>query len=198
MQTYSHLLVTAVVDRQLVRRQVPVHTLALLTGSVLPDIPFFLLTVLGEVYFRWFTTTPTGESPMVYMHFTLFFTDPLWIVSHNFFHAPLILGVLGLAGFAGVQWGQHWGQRWGRVLLWFAAGAGLHTLIDIFTHSSDGPLLFFPFNWRYRFPSPVSYWEQDNFGLAFTLVEHLVDVGILVYLFWEWRRRRQRRSVVEQ
>ena len=196
MQTYSHLLVTAVVDRQLVRRQVPVHTLALLTGSVLPDIPFFLLTVLGEAYFRWFTTTPTGESPMVYMHFTLFFTDPLWIVSHNFFHAPLILGVLGLAGFAGVQWGQHWGQGWGRVLLWFTAGAGLHTLIDIFTHSSDGPLLFFPFNWRYRFPSPVSYWERNNFGLAFTLVEHLVDVGILVYLDWEWRRRRRQRSVV--
>ena len=193
MQTYSHLLVTAVVDRQLVRRQVPVHTLALLTGSVLPDLPFFLLTLLGEVYFRWFTTTPTGESPMVYMHFTLFFTDPLWIVSHNFFHAPFILGVLGLVGFVGVRWGQ----GWGRVLLWFTAGAGLHTLIDIFTHSSDGPLLFFPFNWRYRFPSPVSYWEQDNFGLAFTLVEHLVDGGILVYLVWQWRRRRRQRSVVE-
>lgn len=193
MQTYSHLLVTAVVDCQLGRRQVPVHTPALLTGSVLPDIPFFLLTLLGEVYFRWFATTPTGESPMIYLHFTLFFTDPLWIISHNFFHAPFMLGLLGLAGFAGVRRGQ----RWGRVLLWFVVGAGLHTFIDIFTHSSDGPLLLFPFNWHDRFRSPVSYWEQDNFGLAFTLVEHLIDVGILVYLFWQWRQSRRRRRIVE-
>lgn len=191
MQTYSHLLVTAVVDRQLVRRQVPVQTLALLIGSVLPDLPFFLLTLLGELYFRWFTTTPTGESPMIYMHFTLFFTDPLWIISHNFFHAPFIISLLGLVGFVGAQWGQ----QWGRALSWFAAGAGLHTFIDIFTHNSDGPLLFFPFNWRYRFPSPVSYWEQENFGLAFTLVEHLVDVGILLYLLWLWRQ--QRREVAQ-
>jgi hypothetical protein len=71
MQTYSHFLVTVVADRQLVRRQIPVHTLAFLIGSVLPDVPFFLLTLLGEVYYRWFATTPTGESPMIYMHFTL-------------------------------------------------------------------------------------------------------------------------------
>lgn len=187
MQTYSHLLVTAVVDRQLARRQVPVHTIALLTGSVLPDIPFFLLTLLGEVYFRWFTTIPTGESLMVYMHFTLFFTDPLWIISHNFFHAPFILSVLGLVGFAGTRWGR----RWGRVVLWFAAGAGLHTGIDILTHTSDGPLLLFPFHGSYRFRSPVSYWERTNFGLTFTVVEHLVDLGILIYLFWQWRRQRQ-------
>jgi len=192
MQTYSHLLVTAVLDRQLVRHQLQAPRLALFTGAILPDIPFFLLTLLGEIYFRWFTTTPTGESPMVYMHFTLFFIEPLWIIGHNFFHAPFILGVLGLAGFAAARWGQ----RWGRGLGWFAVGAGLHTLIDIFTHTSDGPLLFFPFNWRYRFRSPVSYWERANFGLIFMLVEHLVDLGILVYLIWQWHQQRQRSRIV--
>jgi len=192
MQTYSHLLVTAVLDRQLVRHQLQAPRLALFTGAILPDIPFFLLTLLGEIYFRWFTTTPTGESPMVYMHFTLFFIEPLWIIGHNFFHAPFILGVLGLAGFAAARWGQ----RWGRGLGWFAVGAGLHTLIDIFTHTSDGPLLFFPFNWRYRFRSPVSYWERANFGLTFMLVEHLVDLGILVYLIWQWHQQRQRSRIV--
>jgi len=192
MQTYSHLLVTAVLDRQLVRHQLQAPRLALFTGAILPDIPFFLLTLLGEIYFRWFTTTPTGESPMVYMHFTLFFIEPLWIIGHNFFHAPFILGVLGLAGFAAARWGQWWGRGLG----WFAVGAGLHTLIDIFTHTSDGPLLFFPFNWRYRFRSPVSYWERANFGLIFMLVEHLVDLGILVYLIWQWHQQRQRSRIV--
>ncbi|MFZ4851119.1 MAG: hypothetical protein ACOYL7_18510 [Caldilinea sp.] len=47
---------------------------------------------------------------MEYLHFTLFFSDPLWIVSHNFFHSLLVNGLLWVVGL--VRWRQR-RSRWG-------------------------------------------------------------------------------------
>lgn len=124
---------------------------------------------------------------MEYLHFDLFFRDPVWIVAHNFFHAPLVLAAIGGLGI----WLRRQGNRWAQPLIWFALGAGLHTVIDIFTHTSDGPLLFFPLNWSYRFPSPVSYWEGST-GRFFALFEWILDGSLLLYFALDWWRRRRR------
>ncbi|CAN5836940.1 hypothetical protein BH24DEI2_BH24DEI2_16360 [soil metagenome] len=79
--------------------------------------------------------------------------------------------------------------RWGRGLLWFAVGAALHTLIDIFTHAGDGPLFLFPLT-TYRFDSPVSYWDPVYYGRAFTVLEYALDALLLAYLGVTWWRRR--------
>lgn len=189
MQTYSHLLINAVADRALKHRNVPNCTGALLVGGVLPDVPFFLLTLLGEIYYRLFASTPTGESPMVYMHFTLYFADPWWIAGHNVLHAPFVLAVLGTMGYFASRQGVHWGD----ILLWFALGAGLHTLLDVFTHAQDGPLLLFPFNWQWRVNSPISYWDPAYHGRIFASLEHALDLVMLGYLLYTWRRHRSRR-----
>jgi hypothetical protein len=154
MQTYSHFLITAVGQERLKRRGLAVSTAAVLIGSVLPDLPFTLLTLTFMAYYTWFAPLPvSGQSVMEYLHFDLYFNDPLWIAGHNFFHAPLILLTLGGLGW----WAIRQQRQWGRVLFWFAIGAGLHSFIDVFTHHNDGPLLLFPFNWQWRFPSPISY-----------------------------------------
>jgi membrane-bound metal-dependent hydrolase YbcI (DUF457 family) len=188
MQTQTHFLLNAALDRPLRRQGLDVHLPAFLVGSVLPDVPFFLLTLGYGAYYWWFNPIAPDQTPMSvmeYMHFEQFFDDPAWIVPHNFFHAPFILGVLGLMGW----WLQVRNRRWGRWLIWFALGAGLHSIIDIFTHTSDGPLVFFPLNWHYRFPSPVSYWEGDG-GRVFTAFELVLDGVLLVYLLrLRWRRR---------
>lgn len=80
------------------------------------------------------------------------------------------------------------------MLFWLAAGMLLHTIIDIFTHTSDGPLMFFPLNWIYRFPSPVSYWEADHFGQFVVVAEYTVNGAILVYFFVRWRRQYHRQA----
>lgn len=50
MQTPSHLLITAfIADRTKAQSALPVVWWALLVGSILPDLPFTLLTVL-ETY----------------------------------------------------------------------------------------------------------------------------------------------------
>lgn len=194
MQTYSHALINGVLARPLKRRGWDVNTFAFVLGGILPDIPFFLMTVIGGIYYTMIGGTPSGESPMVYMHMTLYFRDPWWISAHNSLHAPAVLIVLSVAGIAGTQNGQ----AWGAFLLWFALGAGLHTLIDVFTHAGDGPLLFFPFNWSYRFQSPISYWDPAHYGLIFAPLEHVLDVVLIAVLVRRARRARRRRHLTPE
>ena len=189
MQTPSHFLLTAFyANKKNNDEALPLHTWALLIGSVLPDIPFFLLTIAGEIWFRWFAPLPVADvSVMEYLHFDLFFHDPLWIISHNFFHSLVIDGVLASVGYW--LWRSR-GKRWALALFWLGVSMMAHTLIDIFTHSSDGPLFLFPLNWTYRFSSPVSYWEASNFGIYFAMFEWLLDAAIIGYFIIVWRRTR--------
>lgn len=195
MQTPSHLLITAFAAHRGRRRiPIPLHVPALLIGSVLPDVAFWLLTILGELYFLYLAPLPgigsqaTAMQIMEYLHFDRFFNDPLWIASHNLFHS-LIVNTL-LAGWG--YWMYTRGTRWGLWLFWLGVSMWFHTFIDILTHSSDGPLFLFPLSWSYRFRSPVSYWETESYGLIFMVLEYTLDLAIIVYGIVQWRRRRVR------
>lgn len=189
MQTPSHFLITAFIgDKTKHHAAIPPQLSAALLGSVLPDIPFALLTLAGEVYYRWFAPLPViGVSIMEYLHLTLFYTDPIWIVAHNFFHSLVINSVFVGTGY----WIYLHHGRWGRFLLWLGISMLFHTTIDVLTHSSDGPLLFFPLNWSYRFHSPVSYWEAAHYGRIFMAFEYLLDIIIVAYFARRWWRRRR-------
>ncbi len=190
MQTLSHFLITAVLGPKLSQRHMPVHMGALLLGSVLPDVPFIVLTLSGEIYYRWFATLPTSGSIMEYLHFTLFYTDPVWIIGHNFFHSLMINTSLLIFGYYSFRARK----RWGLFVFWLAVSMQFHTLIDIFTHHTDGPLFLFPLNWSYRFASPISYWEPAYYGRIFMRFEYLLDALILAYLGWQWWHRRQQEA----
>jgi membrane-bound metal-dependent hydrolase YbcI (DUF457 family) len=183
LHTYSHLLLTAVFRPVLQRQAAKAQKAALLAGSVAPDIPLGLLTlvyVIDRRYLRPHLPDKTRCSPT---YNDLFFNNPWWIAAHNLLHAPLPLFVLGLIGF----W---WRQRpWGRRLFWFAVGCGLHTAVDIVTHADDGPALLFPLDWHSRFLSPISYWDPAHGGRTFRLLEHLLDALLVIYL-WQKRHRK--------
>ena len=157
----------------------------LLLGSVLPDVPFALLSAIYTLYYRYWPTAPALADIHRYLHSELFFTDPLWIIAHNTPHSLVVNGaLLALGAFV-----AHRGRRWGRPLLWLAAGMTGHALIDVFTHYSDGPLLFFPLNWTYRFASPVSYWEAAHYGREFTFLEWGLNGLILTWFVWRGVQR---------
>lgn len=188
MQTYSHFLLTAVLRDQLIKRDIAQPGRAFLVGSVLPDVPLLLLTIgyaasqRGGISGEFF-----GAS-----YDQLYFHNPWWIAGHNLFHAlPLIL-LYGLIGY----WGRQKGKRWGPVLFWLAAGCGFHAIIDIFTHVTDGPVLFFPLNWSYRFRAPVSYWDPTYGGRIFAPLEHLLDLVLIAYLVVGWRQARKQKKLL--
>jgi membrane-bound metal-dependent hydrolase YbcI (DUF457 family) len=189
MQTQTHFLITAALSQFGRRRAaLPVHMPALLVGSVLPDLPLALLTLLYSAYYRWIAPPTQGIDIHELLHFNLFYTDPVWIIAHNTLHSLVITGLLTLVG---VLVGRR-GRQWGWVLFWFALGAGFHTVVDIFTHHSDGPLFLFPLSWSYRFASPFSYWEDAYSASAVRLTEYVLSAVSLSYLAITWVLARQR------
>jgi membrane-bound metal-dependent hydrolase YbcI (DUF457 family) len=173
MRTPSHFLITAALNKATGKRLKTVSS-AVLIGSVAPDLPLVVLSVTTAL-----VKLVRDGRPITNIHSfmfdDLFFNDPLWIISHNTLHAPILLALaLVITGFLRTSQVGNW-------LFWFFAACAFHTLLDIPTHSSDGPLLLFPFNWTYRFQSPVSYWE-GRYGTMFTIGEYGLNLLLLLYL----------------
>jgi LexA-binding, inner membrane-associated putative hydrolase len=166
---------TAALEKALPR--VPIAKGAFLFGSVAPDLPLWLLSIGGMIYARVVLGWDTGKAA-AWLFDHLYFHNPVWIIAHNFLHAPLIL----LAGLA-LVWRQrrNIGSR-SRWWFWFLVACGFHTIIDIFTHANDGPLLLFPLDWTTRFNSPVSYWDDRFYGQIFQQFEIGLNLLLLLYL----------------
>jgi membrane-bound metal-dependent hydrolase YbcI (DUF457 family) len=184
VQSYSHFLLTAVLSRQLRAREAAQPALTFLVGAVAPDVP---LALLSGAFLAWGKLTNRREEITLcgerYNH--LYFNNPLWLAGHNLFHAPLLLLAYALVGFAALRRDRRWARPW----LWLVAGCGLHSAVDFLTHADDGPLPFFPFNWRRRFHAPVSYWDPAHGGRAFKRFERLLDLALGVGLVIAWLRR---------
>jgi membrane-bound metal-dependent hydrolase YbcI (DUF457 family) len=185
LNTYTHLLVTAACSEPLKRRGIPVHTRGVLLGSVMPDVPLIILT-LGFFLYRRFVDPMPGEGMFPQLYDDLYFGNPLWIISHSFFHSPPMVALFAAVGYYGIRTEKSWGAA----LFWFAAACGLHSVIDILTHHNDGPLLLFPFNWEYRFITPISYWDSRHYGNIVGPLEHLMNLGIILYFVVVWVRGR--------
>lgn len=67
--------------------------------------------------------------------------------------------------------------------LWFVFGCMMHSVIDIFTHYYNGPVLFFPFGWHTRLYSPISYWDKVHYASQFVYFEIGLNLVLLGYLF---------------
>ena len=168
MQTFSHLIITAAVSKPLGLKPRS-SMMGCLIGSVLPDIPLMLLTAYT------YLTTPTLTEVHLVMH-NNYATNPFWIASHNVFHSFVVLGLIAIFAFSLYR------TQIGKLLLWLAVAASFHTVIDIFTHHSDGPYFLFPLSWTIRFESPVSYWDAAYYGGVFRIFEYGLDIGLLALM----------------
>lgn len=191
MNTPSHLLTVAGLDRLLYKRWRIFHT-PLLIGSIAPDIPLYFLCIGAGLYYHYLKGWSFDR---IFNHVfnDLFFNNPVWITLHNFPHSPLVLGIIILWLWPHRQQENTW-QRW---LFWFTWGCLLHTALDIPTHVDDGPLLFFPLNWHYRFASPISYWDERYHGATVARIEFVMDVILVtsVVIPWLWQKWRKRSSL---
>ncbi|NEQ33717.1 MAG: hypothetical protein F6K04_22420 [Leptolyngbya sp. SIO4C5] len=192
MNTPSHFLMTAALEKG--NPRVPIVKSAFLLGSVAPDLPLWLLSIGGMIYYRYILGWSAGDA-FRYMFDELFFNHPLWIVAHNLLHSPLVL-LIGLA----IVWRSrrriNSRSRW---LFWFLLACLLHSGVDILTHVDDGPLLLFPLDWQTRFQSAVSYWDDRYYAQQFQIFEQTANLIFLLYLvtpscFRIWRYLKQRLS----
>ncbi len=157
---------------------------ALGVGSIAPDVPLYFLSFGGIYYFR---NVLGWEDERVFHHLfdDLYFKDPVWIALHNFLHSPtMLIALFGLAIML-----KRIRLQLGRWFCFFFGACMLHSIVDVLTHHDDGPVLFFPLNWNYRFASPVSYWDRNHHGGWFMVCEVLLDVAMLMFITWNWRNR---------
>ncbi len=143
-------------------------------GGFAPDVGLYLLTAGAAAYFPLVRDMSFRES-MEYAFNTLFFEDPVWIAVQNTLHSPVVLAGLLAAGKV---------KKSSRLMA-FAAGCLLHTAMDIPVHHNDGPLVFFPFDWSYRFDSPVSYYDRDHYGQIVAPIDLAITVLGGAYLIRE-------------
>jgi len=144
-------------------------------GGFAPDVGLILLTVGAGIYFPQVRDMSRSEA-MEYAFGTLFYEDPMWLVIQNTLHSPVVVGGLAVLGRLSNR------PR----LTAFALGCLLHALIDIPVHHDDGPLVFFPFNWDYRFESPVSYWDGDHYGNIVGPIDLAITLIGGAYLARQW------------
>lgn len=149
-------------------------------GGLAPDVPLHVLAAGSLV---WYAVAQGMTPPETFEHVfgTMFFEDPVWKAANSALHAPLVLAALAVAG------GAAGGPR-GRHIRALAAGAAIHAVVDVLTHHSDGPLLWFPVDWSYRFASPVSYWEPEHFGRPMSVLDLGLTVGLGLWAVRRWRR----------
>lgn len=191
MNTPSHLLMTAALRKALPRLKMPRS--AVLWGSVAPDLPLYLLTFGGLVYYTNVAGWSMSDAAKRIFDFH-YFEDPVWISLHNVFHSPVSIGCLWIACFLL----KHWYPKLSRWFCWFLAACFFHSFIDILTHFDDGPVLFWPLNWEYRFQSPVSYWDRRHYGSQFMWFELGLVVALTGYLVVPWAMDKFRRDEKEE
>ncbi len=176
MNTPSHFLMTAALDKSLPR--IPIVKSAFLLGSVAPDLPLWILSI-GSISYYHFLQGWSLRDTFSFIFGELYFHNPFWIASHNLLHSPiLLLLLLSLLWRSRRNIGSP--SRW---FFWFLLACLLHSVVDIFTHADDGPLLFFPLEWTIRFHSPISYWDSQYYGNEFRIFERVLNVVLSIYLF---------------
>jgi len=220
MNTWSHFLVNAIAKRPIQSQQEknapntklpPIHGKAFLLGSIMPDVPLILMSIgviiydliVGNFTLQQFFNRSRGANsdgpPEEIFNATIgtlfsdwFFNDPWVITGHHLFGAPLLL--LAYMGIGYFLWKKR--KKWGAFIFWIALGCMIHTLFDIPLHTDDGPLLFFPLNWDIRFISPVSYWDRDHHGEAWSIFENRANIVMIAWLIgsWIWRKVRPQKT----
>ncbi len=168
MITTSHLIYNWAIAKQLDEKQGEnrQRLQMFLLGAVLPDLPTYV--------FFFFNTFILGYSQQL-MWDVLYFDSvwtPIITLSHSLLFWPLLL-------LLGYTFKKNW-------LRWLSASALVHITLDFFVHAEDAYRHFWPFsNWTFN--SPISYWNPAYYGQTVGLIDTIVVLALLAWLFTQYK-----------
>ncbi len=173
MHTQSHIIIGAA----LFGRGIPKRAWIAAAAGFLPDVPM-LLIVLG---------LKLAGFPASQIFDELYWQN-WWQITNGLGHNFWLWG--GLAGLALVMRECLANtaatiDRWSLVLV-FAASGLLHAMIDFLCPREDAHMSLWPVT-RWKFISPVSYYDSRHYGTAFTLFEVALGLCLGVVLFRQFR-----------
>lgn len=175
MHTYSHAVFTWAVARYVERKEP--HAAAWgAVGSTVPDLP----TLVKAGYLLWrHRDTITKEEFYEALEYYKEPSGKLDLTVHSLVPVGSLLALYKLLGL------ERKDPR--KAMLYFLLGWAGHNLLDLPTHSSDARPPFWPLlKWRWK--SPISYWDRECYALPCTLVEHAIILALaLAFLHQSYR-----------
>lgn len=135
-------------------------------GSIAPDLPIILAFAVIGVR----SLLDDGEVSVLAAFRAAYASDPWLIASHQLLHAPISLGALYVAAVITVRLSPPSG-RWAQS---FLLGAMAHSIVDIFTHVDDGPLLLWPLDATLRLACPISHWDVTHCASLCLFLETII------------------------
>ena len=175
MHTYSHAVFTWAVARYVEREES--HAAAWgAAGSTVPDMP----TLVKAGYLLWrHRDTMTKDEFYEALEYYKEPSGKLDLSVHSLVPVGSLLTLYKLLGLKRKD--PH------KAMLYFLLGWAGHNLLDLPTHSSDARPLFWPLS-KWRWKSPISYWDRDCYALPCTLAEHAIILTlILAFLHQSYR-----------
>lgn len=163
MHTQSHMLMGAV----LYGRSGPRPIWAGLIGGLLPDVPMILI----------FATLKVAGFADRDVFRELFFSN-WWQIANAIGHSFLLWGAL-LAASLVVRRRSSTPRL--SCLAVTAAAALTHSVVDFLCHRVDAHMHFWPLS-RWKFLSPVSYYDPAHYGAYFAVFEALLGIAMAVLL----------------
>jgi phospholipid N-methyltransferase len=162
VNTYSHVLCTWAAARRL--RSSPKTTAALAAaGAGLPDLPYIAKALTLFVHHR----DLTRQQRLAELDF---FGTPNWtpdLVLHSLI--PIVPALALARKLRSSRLREGMGA--------FAAGWAAHNAVDFLTHAGDARPHLWPLS-RWRWHSPVSYWDRRSHAIPVLIAEHALLLGL--------------------
>jgi hypothetical protein len=169
MNTQSHVIMGAVIFG----RGIPAKAWAGALGGAIPDLPMILIVIVLKL-----------SGVPAHTIFDKMYWQNWWQLTNAIGHNFWMWGGLVMLGLimrdrlsSSVRAFDNW-----TTLSLFAGSALLHTAIDFFCHREDAHMSFWPVT-RWKFMSPVSYYDPAHYGLWFSLFEAGLCLVLAIALF---------------
>ncbi len=168
MHTQTHVIMGAALGGR-----VPRNAWAGALGGILPDVPMLLTVLVLKI--------AAIPDPVIY---GILYWQEWWQIANAIGHSVFLWGGLFLFAFVMRERLSATAaaiDRWGAAMV--LAGSGLlHTAIDFLCHREDAHMSFWPLT-RWKFMSPVSYWDGAHYGHVFALFETALGLVLVTLLF---------------
>jgi membrane-bound metal-dependent hydrolase YbcI (DUF457 family) len=168
LNTQSHALMGAV----LFGKKLPARAWAGFLGGVTPDVPMLLIV---------FTLMVTGVSAN--RIFEELYWQDWWQICNAIGHSFLLWSALLVLGLVMRAKSDRW-----TLLAIYSASALLHAFVDFLVHREDAHMSFWPLT-RYKFMSPVSYYDPAHYGGLFSLFEAALGIFMVVVLIRRFQNK---------
>jgi hypothetical protein len=173
MHSQTHIIMGAA----LLGREVPKRAWVAALAGIAPDVPMLLIVLVLKL-----VGTPFN------VIFDELYWQNWWQVTNGIGHSFLLWG--GLLAFS-ITMRERLSASLAAIEGWtlsavFAVSALLHTLIDFLCHREDAHMSFWPVT-RWKFISPVSYWDRQFYADWFMLFEAVLGLCLAIVVFKRFR-----------